>query len=183
MCALGDDLFFMQLQRLFTSIGILGGWRQDVKRDPSVLRRNMKSLRSVARLVPVVAVSVALLCGLAAAAESGPTLSKKELKTLLATAQTPSDHQKIAAYYSDQAKRLNAKAQEFSAQADVPMPRSLQRWNPSRGFRPCPPAISAIGQSVYAQEAKDSEALATQHDEVAKRMSPAGGLVATSTQK
>src|ERR1035437_8563901 len=98
----------------FMSIGILCGWRQDVKRDASVLRRNMKSLRSVARLVTVVAVSVVLLCGLAAAAEAGPTLSKKELKTLLATAQTPSDHQKIAAYYSDKAKRLNAKADRKS---------------------------------------------------------------------
>ena len=80
----------------------------------------MRSLRSVARPVSIVAISLVLRCGLAAVAESSPTLSKKDLKTLLATAKTPSDHQKIAAYYHDQAKRLNAKAQEFSVQAERP---------------------------------------------------------------
>ena len=142
----------------------------------------MKSLRSVARLVSVVAVSVVLLCGLATAAESGPTLSKKELKTLLATAQTPSDHQKIAAYYSDQAKRLNAKAQEFSAQADflATQPATVES---KQGISSLSTSHFRYWAKRYAQEAKDSEALAEQHDEVAKRMSPAGGLVATSTQK
>jgi hypothetical protein len=150
----------------FMSIGILCGWRQDVKRDPSVLRRNMKSLRSVARLVPVVAVSVALLCGLAAAAETGPTLSKKELKALLATAQTPSDHQKIAAYYSDKAKRLNAKAQEFSAQAEFYAARPATVES-KQGISCLCTSHFRYWAKVYAQEAKDSEALAEQHGQLA----------------
>lgn len=127
----------------------------------------MKSLRSVARLVTVVAVSVVLLCGLATAAEKGSTLSKKELKTLLATAQTPSDHQKIAAYYSDKAKRLNAKAQEFSAQADflATQPATVES---KQGISCLCTSHFRYWAKLYAQEAKDSEALAEQHDQLAK---------------
>ena len=166
----------------FMLIGILCGWRQDAKREASVLWRSMKSLSSVVRPVTVVAVSLVLLCSLAMAADSVPTLSKKELKTLLATAQTPADHEKIAAYYHEKAMRLDAKAQEFSAQADflATQPAGVESKQ----------GISCLCTShfrhfarVYADEAKESQALATQHDEVAKRMSPAGGLVATSTQK
>src|ERR1017187_6276164 len=122
----------------FMSIGILCGWRQDVKRDASVLWRNMKSLSSVVRPVTLVEVSLVLLFSLAMAADSVPTLSKKELKTLLATAQTPADHEKIAAYYHEKAMRLDAKAQEFSAQADFLAPppagvewkRGIWCWGP-----------------------------------------------------
>src|SRR5258708_18947280 len=53
-----------------------------------------------------------------AVAQTPPSMSKKELKTLLATAKTPADQQRLAAYYRDKAQLLRAKAQEFSAQAD-----------------------------------------------------------------
>ena len=49
----------------------------------------MRKLHSVVRFTTVATISCLLLCGLAAVAETGATLSKKELKTLLATAQTP----------------------------------------------------------------------------------------------
>ena len=77
--------------------------------------------RSIGRFVTSAVLSLALLsCALVtgAAAETSANLSKKELKTLLATAKTPADQQRLAAYYRDKAQRLKAKAQEFSAQAD-----------------------------------------------------------------
>ncbi len=142
----------------------------------------MKSLRNVARPISVLAISVMLLCGLAAAAETGSTLSKKELKTLLATAQTPADHEKIAAYYQEKAKRLNAKAQEFSAQADflATQPATVES---KQGISSLSTSHFRHWAKIYTEEAKESEALATQHDELAKGMSPTGGLVATSAQK
>ena len=112
-----------------------------------------------------VAISVVLLCGVAAVAETSPTLSKKELKTLLATAKTPSDHQKIAAYYREKAIRLNAKAQEFSVQADFLATQPATVESKQR--------ISSLSTShfrywakIYTEEAKDSEALAAQHEQL-----------------
>jgi hypothetical protein len=142
----------------------------------------MKSLNSVVRLVTVVAVSLVLLRGLATAADSGTTLSKRELKTLLATAQSPSDHEKIAAYYHEKAVRLNAKAQEFSAQADflATQPATVES---KQGISCLCTSHFRHFAKVYAQEAKDSEALAAQHDQLAKGTASASGLVATSAQK
>jgi hypothetical protein len=46
-----------------------------------------------------------------AAAENRSTPSKKELKVLLKTAKTPSEHRTIAAYYRQEAQRLMEKLQ------------------------------------------------------------------------
>jgi hypothetical protein len=134
----------------------------------------MRSLRSIARPVSIVAISFALLWGLAAVAETSPTLNKKELKTLLATAKTPSDHQKIAAYYHDKAKRLNAKAQEFSAQADVlaAQPATVES---KQGISGLSASHFRYFARLYMEEAKDSEALAAQHDQLAQNASSATG--------
>ena len=71
------------------------------------------------RLITVAVLSFALFsCTLPrAAADSSSGLTKKELKTLLATAKTPADHARLAAYYRDKAQHLRAQEQEFSAQA------------------------------------------------------------------
>jgi hypothetical protein len=95
-------------------------------------------------------------------AETSPNLSKKELKTLLATATTPADHQRIAAYHRSKAQRLTAKAQEFSAQADyvATQPGAI---DPKQRI-----SLQIAGSRYrylakqYAQEAKESEALAAQ---------------------
>jgi hypothetical protein len=142
----------------------------------------MKSLHSVARPATVIAISIVLLCGLAAAAETSSTLNKKEVKTLLATARTPSDHQKIAAYYHDKARRLSAKALEFSAQADAhaTQPATIESKQ----------GISCLSTShfrhfakLYAEEAKESETLALQQDQLAQGGSMTGGAASTGAQK
>lgn len=46
------------------------------------------------------------------------TLTKKELKTLLANAKTSTDQQKLAAYYHEKSLLLTAQAQDFAEPAD-----------------------------------------------------------------
>jgi hypothetical protein len=142
----------------------------------------MKSLRSVARPISVVALSLVLLCSLAAAGETKATLSKEELKTLLANANTPADHEKIAAYYHEKAMHLNAKAQEFSAQADIlaTQPATVES---KQGISCLSTSHYRYWAKIYTEEAKNSEALATQHDQIAKGYRSTSGLVATATQK
>lgn len=122
----------------------------------------------VARRLGVVVLSLVVLSGalyLEATAETSASLSKKELKTLLRTAKTPADHQRLAAYYRDKAQRLTAKAQEFSAQADSLATQTGTIDGKTR-------VACQIAQSHYryleklsAQEAKDSEMLAAQHEQ------------------
>jgi len=124
----------------------------------------MKALRSFSRF----AVSVALaasLCGFASAAKTQPKLSTKELKTLLATAKTPSDHQKIAAYYRDRAQRLNAKAQEFSAQAALyaNQPATVESKQGTSCL--CPKHFEHFAK-LYAAQAQESEMLAAKHEKI-----------------
>jgi hypothetical protein len=95
------------------------------------------------------------------------SISKKELKTLLATAKTPADQERLAAYYRDKAQHLRAKAQEFSDQADsmAGLPLVLES---KRGIG-CQCAFHyRYFSKLYAQEAKDAEALAAQHHQLAQ---------------
>ncbi|MGH9551463.1 MAG: hypothetical protein ACRD3W_18905, partial [Terriglobales bacterium] len=53
------------------------------------------------------------------AAQSNPTISKKELKVLLKTAKEPADHEKIASYYRQEAARLRQSAKEHAELAAI----------------------------------------------------------------
>ena len=122
------------------------------------------------RSFPRFAISVALivsLCGFVSAAAIQPKISNKELKTLLATAKTPSDHQKIAAYYHDRAQHLNAKAQEFSEQAALyaNQPATIQSKQGTSCI--CPKHFEHFAK-LYAQEAQESEMLAAKHEKIAQ---------------
>ena len=56
---------------------------------------------------------VCLACFSASLAAASRTIaSKKDLEVALKTAKTPEDHQRIAAYYQEQAKKLQAKEKE-----------------------------------------------------------------------
>ena len=109
-----------------------------------------------------------------AVAQTPPGISKKELKTLLATAKTPADQERLAAYYRNKAEHLRTKAQEFSAQADylATQPSAIE-GKCTRSFSK--QGISCNGMShyryfskLYAQDAKDAEALAAKHDQLAQ---------------
>jgi hypothetical protein len=115
----------------------------------------------------VVTVLFVLFCTFATAAETQPTLSKKELKTLLATAHTAADHQKIAAYYHEKAQRLNAKAQEFSAQADI-LAKQPATIESKQGISCNCTSHFRYFAKQYAQEAQESETLAAQHEKISQ---------------
>jgi hypothetical protein len=131
------------------------------------------------RVVTVAAVLAVLACTVVvqAVAQTAPSIStqelkilsisKKELKTLLATAKTPADQERLAAYYRDKAQHLRAKAQEFSDHADsmAGLPLVLES---KRGIG-CQCAFHyRYFSKLYAQEAKDAEALAAQHHQLAQ---------------
>jgi hypothetical protein len=122
------------------------------------------------RVVTLAAVFLAVLACtvvIRAVAQTPPSISKKELKTLSATAKTPADQERLAAYYRDKAQHLRAKAQEFSAQADsmAGLPLVLES---KRGIG-CQCAFHyRYFSKLYAQQAKDAEALAAQHNQLAQ---------------
>jgi len=102
-----------------------------------------------------------------AAAQNSPALSKKELKVLLASAKTPADEQKLASYYQAKAERLTAKSQDFAKQADflATQPATIESkqgisCNCSSHYR--------YFSKEYGREAKEAEALAAQHRELAR---------------
>ena len=114
-------------------------------------------------VVSLVLLSCALVVGVDAQTSSG--LSKKELKTLLASANTPADHQRLAAYYRDKAQRLTEKAQKFSAQADqlATQPATIES---KQGISCNCASHYRYFSKLYAREAKDSEMLAARHEQL-----------------
>src|ERR1700730_13870233 len=129
------------------------------------------------RVVIVAAVFLAVLACTVVVAQTPPSIStkelktvsisKKELKTLLATAKTPADQERLATYYRDRAQHLRAKAREFSDQADsmASLPAVLE----SKKGIGCQCAFHyRYFSKLYAQEAEDAEALAAQHNQLAQ---------------
>lgn len=126
--------------------------------------------RNFGRLIILPAMFLALLACtvvVAAAAQTAPSLSKKELKTLLSTAKTPADQERLAEYYRDKAQQMMAKAQEFSAQADylATQPATIES---KQGISCNCTSHYRYFAKQYAQEATDAEKLAAEHDQLAQ---------------
>ena len=127
--------------------------------------------RNLGRFVILPAMFLALLAStvvVQAAAPNSPSLNKKELKTLLATAKTPADQERLAAYYEDKAQRLKAKAQEFSAEADylATQPATIES---KQGISCNCTSHYRYFAKQYAEESKDAETLASQHAQLAQQ--------------
>ena len=123
--------------------------------------------RNFGQLAPLAAIFLALLVGALAvqtAAQTAPSLSKKELKTLSAT---PAGHQRLAAYYREKAQYLRAKAQKFSAQADylATQPATIEL---KQGISCNCTSHYRYFSKIYAREAKDAETLAAHHEQLAE---------------
>lgn len=69
------------------------------------------SILKVVRIVGIL-VAMAVVVPLAQPAVHQDKLSRKELKALIASAKTRADHERIAAYYREEAERLEAKHRE-----------------------------------------------------------------------
>ena len=104
------------------------------------------------------------------AADSEKSLSKKEVKALIATAKTPAEHRRIASYYREQTVRLTANAKEHVAMAEE------YAKNPTFAAMGTKQGAS-FGQGashcrrwadLYNQQAKEAEALAVLHEDMAK---------------
>ena len=87
--------------------------------------RRMLEIRASQRLVrALLALASLIVCTLLfspvpAAGQQQEKLSKKELKTLIATAKTPEDHLRLAAYYRAQANDYLARKKQHEADAEV----------------------------------------------------------------
>lgn len=99
-----------------------------------------------------------------AVGQTPPSLSKKELKTL---STTPAGQERLAAYYREKAEHLRAKGQEFAAQADylATQPATVES---KQGISCNCTSHYRYFSKVYAQEAKDAETLAAQHEQLSK---------------
>jgi septal ring factor EnvC (AmiA/AmiB activator) len=130
--------------------------------------------RNLGRFVILPAMFLALLAStvvVQADAQSSPNLSKKELKTLLATAKTSADQERLAAYYRDKAQQLKTKVQEFSAEADylATQPATIES---KQGISCNCTSHYRYFAKQYAEESKDAETLAEKHDQLAQQYKP-----------
>jgi hypothetical protein len=130
----------------------------------------MKTARTNSSLTLIVALT--LVCFISvypAAAQNNPTIDKKELKVLLKTAKEPAEHQKIAAYYRQEAVRLNQAAKEHEEFA------AIYKQNPPNAAMEAKHGWAVEGTShcnrwaeLSKEQAKESEALAVLHEGMAK---------------
>lgn len=93
-------------------------------------------------------------------------LSKKELKTLIANASTPEDHERIAAYYRTEGEQLKAKQREHEEE----LAEYLK--NPSSHPVPKWPTMDQHCRQLifyYSKAAQKAFELADLHDEMAKK--------------
>jgi hypothetical protein len=104
------------------------------------------------------------------AADGEKSLSKKEVKALIATAKTPAEHRRVASYYREQAVRLTANGREHVAMAEEYAKNptfaamgTKQQASFGQGASHC-----RRWADLYNQQAKEAEALATLHEEMAK---------------
>jgi len=97
------------------------------------------------------------------AAGQRPSLSKKEVKALIASAKTKEDHLKLADYYNAQAARLEAEAKDHDEMAEY------YRQNPPRTTK-----FQVFGEEHFKEIARrfresaaKTQKLAAMHEELA----------------
>ncbi len=115
-----------------------------------------------------VATGMAPASGSAQAATEQRTqkLSKKKLKTLIANARTPEDHERTAAYYRAEGEQLKAKQREHEEE----LAEYLK--NPSSHPVPKWPTMDQHCRQLifyYSKAAQKAFELADLHDQMAKR--------------
>src|SRR6266566_1537603 len=130
-------------------------------------------MKSTRNLVSIVALIVTLFTlsftSVYTVAQAQKVPTKKELKTLLKTAKEPPEHLRIAAYYRQEAARLTASSKEHAELADtyaktVPNPMEAKHGDMAgQGTLHCKKWAELDGE-----EAKQAEALATLHEDMAK---------------
>lgn len=101
--------------------------------------------------------------------DTNPKLTSKQLRSLIANAKTPEDHQKLAAYYRDMAAEAKANAAEHV--------KALEAYHQNPSSHPAakaaggPEAHCRTLIRLFNDEAKEDLAMADQHDQMAKAAS------------
>ena len=95
-------------------------------------------------------------------AQTSPLLSTKDVHALLKSATTAEDHQKLAAYYREQARHLIAESRQFAKQANFMDTQS------KRGASCTCAAPYRYLANEYATEARQVEQSATQQEQLAQ---------------
>ena len=91
-------------------------------------------------------------------------LSRQQLKSLISSAKTPADHQRLGAYYRDEAARLNAKQREHEEEA------AEYYKDPSRHPGPKYPTLGQHCRDLagyYGVAAKKALTMADMHEALA----------------
>jgi len=115
--------------------------------------KNIKNLVSTALLIATLFAVTSIPVYTVAQSQDVPT--SDELTTLLKTAKTPLEHHRIAMYYKQEASRLTHDAEFHRAWANV--------YFKGHGAIHCKNLAKE-----YEQGAKDANALATMHENMAK---------------
>lgn len=130
----------------------------------------MKSTKNLVSTLALIATLALLsLSTIYSAAQDQGVPTKKEFKTLLKTAKEPSEHLKIAEYYRHEAARLTASSKEHAKLAQTyathfPNPVEAKHGDTfGAGSSHC-----KKWAELQAEEAKQAEALATLHEDMAK---------------
>ena len=115
-------------------------------------------------LLVLVAVVVSTFTGFAA--ESGKTMSKKEVAMLIEKANTPAEHNKLAKYYRQQADKFEADAKDHSEMG------KMYKARPSAaGLKVAMSPDSAVHCEYIAESlrnaAKKARELASEHEKMA----------------
>jgi len=142
----------------------LNGRRDEVSKQKEKTKMTRHRLVSTALLV------LFGIAGLSAvrAVEPKAALTKKELKTAIASAKTPEEHYRIAAYFTSQAERMLAEAKEHdelaALYAESPNPAAMKQPMSGRTAEHC------RHFAEYARKAaQQDQELAKMHRDMAKQ--------------
>lgn len=114
--------------------------------------------------------AMSLLPRRSVASDQNMVITKTEFKTLLKTAKEPVEHRKIAAYYWQEAARLNASAKEHEELAEIYAknpPNPAMESKHGTAFGQGSPHCKRWAE-LSAEQAKEAEALAAMHEDMAK---------------
>ena len=120
-------------------------------------------LRTALLTAAVGALAVFVSVPASVAAEKGKMLSQKEIKNLIANAETKADHERIAQHFDAEAANYEVEAKEHSERAGI-YQNSRAIYQNDQMFSHC----DALGKSLQ-QAALEARALAAEHREVAKQ--------------
>jgi len=120
-------------------------------------------MKRILVVLTLVLVSTFSIAGRAATAPE--QISKKQLSTLIATAKTPAEHERIAQYYRAQSANLLAQSQQHAQMAE--QFRGNSATNNAKVAQQTVNHCEYLAQSLKAKAAR-AQQLAEQHEEMAR---------------